>query len=114
MSIVTLDCTVLTNNYSLASTRESVTRRCFEELSDGGEKREIYMTQVEQLAAFVVRKSYEDLSEEARQQLKIRILDALGCAIGALEGPPIKMLRAQLKDFGGKPLVTMFGGDKTA
>src|SRR5216683_7769776 len=72
------------------------------------------MTQVEQLANFVVRMTYEDLSEEARQQLKIRILDALGCAIGALEGPPIKMLRAQLEDFGGKPLVTLIGGGKTA
>jgi 2-methylcitrate dehydratase len=72
------------------------------------------MTQVEQLAAFVVRMTFADLSEEARQQLKIRILDALGCAIGALEGPPIKMLRAQLEDFGGKPLVTLIGGGKTA
>ena len=72
------------------------------------------MTQVEQLAAFVVRMTYEDLSEEARQQLKIRILDALGCAIGALEGPPIKMLRAQLEDFGGRPLVTLIGGGKSA
>lgn len=72
------------------------------------------MTQVEQLAAFVVRMTYEDLSEEARHQLKIRILDALGCALGALEGPPIKMLRAQLEDFGGRPLVTLIGGGKTA
>ncbi|HVB25020.1 MAG TPA: MmgE/PrpD family protein [Ktedonobacteraceae bacterium] len=72
------------------------------------------MTQVEQLAAFVVRMRYEDLSEEARQQLKIRILDALGCAIGAVEGAPIKMLQAQLEDFGGKPLVTLIGGGKTA
>lgn len=72
------------------------------------------MTQVEQLAAFVTHARYEDLSEEARQQLKIRILDALGCAIGALEGPPLKMLRAQLEDFGGKPLVTLIGGGKTA
>lgn len=72
------------------------------------------MTQVEQLAAFVVRMTYENLSEEARQQLKIRIIDALGCAIGALEGPPIKMLRTQLEDFGGKPLVTLIGGGKTA
>src|SRR5579872_4568501 len=72
------------------------------------------MTQAEQLAAFVVRMTYDDLSEEARQQLKIRILDALGCAIGAMEGPPIKMLRTQLEDFGGKPLVTLIGGGKTA
>lgn len=72
------------------------------------------MTQVEQLAAFVVRMAYEDLSEEGRYQLKIRILDALGCALGAIEGPPIKMLQAQLEDFGGKPLVTLIGGGKTA
>jgi 2-methylcitrate dehydratase len=72
------------------------------------------MTQAEQLAAFVVRMTYEDLSEEARHQLKIHILDALGCAFGALEGPPIKMLRTQLEDFGGRPLVTLIGGGKTA
>jgi 2-methylcitrate dehydratase len=72
------------------------------------------MTRVEQLAAFVVHTKYEDLSDEARQQLKIHILDALGCAFGALEGDPIKMLRAQLEDFGGKPLVTLIGGGKTA
>ncbi|GHO49597.1 MmgE/PrpD family protein [Ktedonospora formicarum] len=72
------------------------------------------MTQVEQLAEFVVRARYEDLSEEARQQLKIRILDALGCAIGALDGPPIKALRTQIDDFGGRPLVTLIGGGRTA
>lgn len=72
------------------------------------------MTQVEQLAAFVARARYEDLSEEACQALKIRVLDALGCAIGALKGPPIKMLEAQLADFGGNPLATLIGGGKTA
>ena len=72
------------------------------------------MTQVEQLAAYVVRLTYDNLSEEARQQLKIHILDALGCAFGALEGPPIKLLREQLEDFGGRPLVTLIGGGKTA
>ncbi|GER91917.1 2-methylcitrate dehydratase [Dictyobacter vulcani] len=72
------------------------------------------MTQVEQLAAFVVRMKYEDLSQDARQQLKIRIIDALGCAIGALEGQPIKQLRAQLDDFGGNPLTTLIGGGKTS
>src|SRR5205814_465593 len=72
------------------------------------------MTQVEQLAAFVVQARYEDLSEEARQELKIRVLDALGCAIGALDGPPINMIREQIEDFGGKPLITLIGGGKTA
>src|SRR5438128_1315053 len=72
------------------------------------------MTKVEELAAFVVRSAYADLSEEARRELKIRVLDAIGCAIGALEGPPISMLRVQLEDFGGSPLVTLIGGGKTA
>src|SRR5436305_4302020 len=72
------------------------------------------MTQAEQLAGFVVQAKYDDLSEGARQQLKLRVLDALGCAIGALKGPPIRMLQAQLADFGGNPLVTVIGGDKTA
>lgn len=72
------------------------------------------MTQVEELAAFVTRMTYEDLSEEARHHLKMHMLDALGCAFGALEGPPIKMLRSQLEDFGGNPLVTLIGGEKTA
>jgi len=79
-----------------------------------GRRKEGEMTQVEQLAAFVEHMTYEDLSEEARHQLKIRILDALGCALGAIEGPPIKMLQAQIEDFGGKPLTTLIGGGKTA
>ncbi|HZU68253.1 MAG TPA: MmgE/PrpD family protein [Ktedonobacteraceae bacterium] len=72
------------------------------------------MTQVEQLAAFVERMRYEDLSEEASQQLKIHMLDALGCAFGALEGPPIALIREQLQDFGGKPLATLIGDGKNA
>jgi 2-methylcitrate dehydratase len=72
------------------------------------------MTHVEQLAAFVVRATYEDLSEEARQELKIHVLDALGCAIGALKGPPIKTLIAQIEEFGGNPLVSLIAGGKTA
>src|SRR5262245_1183657 len=59
------------------------------------------ITQAGRLAAFVVRASYDDLSEAARCHLKIRILDSLGCAIGALEGEPIRSLRAQIEDFGG-------------
>src|ERR1035437_7904612 len=42
------------------------------------------MTAVERLADFAVNTPYEKLSETARQQLKIRVLDALGCAIGAV------------------------------
>lgn len=76
--------------------------------------RKIDMTHAEQLAAFVVRASYEDLSEVARHQLKIRILDGLGCAIGALNGEPIRLLKAQIGEFDGAEHCTLIGGGKTA
>lgn len=72
------------------------------------------MTLAEQLASFVVRASYDNLSEIARQQLKIRILDALGCATGALDGEPIRLIRAQIEDFGGTDYCTLIGGLRTA
>ncbi len=72
------------------------------------------MTHAEQLAAFVVRASYEDLSEAARQQLKIRVLDGLGCAMGAQQGEPIRLLRAQVEDFDGAGHCTLLGGGKAA
>ena len=72
------------------------------------------MTRVEELATFVKRASFDALSEEARQQLKIRILDALGCAIGALEGEPVHLLKAQLDDFGGTGKCSLIGGGMTA
>jgi 2-methylcitrate dehydratase len=72
------------------------------------------MTEVERLATFVTRASYEALSTEACQALKSHTLDSLGCAIGALAGPPIKLLREHLEEFGGRPLATMIGDGRTA
>ena len=72
------------------------------------------MTHAEQLAAFVVRASYDDLSETARQQLKIRVLDGLGCAIAALQGEPIRLLKAQVEEFDGAEHCTLIGGGKAA
>jgi len=72
------------------------------------------MTHAEQLAAFVVRASYDDLSEAAHQQLKIRVLDGLGCAIGALRGEPIRLIRAQIEEFEGARQCTLIGGGKAA
>jgi len=72
------------------------------------------MTHVEQLASFVIQASYGDLSAAAREQLKVRILDALGCAIGALDGEPIRLIREQLEDFGGSGRCTLIGGGRTA
>ena len=55
------------------------------------------VTQAEQLASFIVKTSYDDMSEAVREDLRIRILDSLGCAIGALHQEPIRMIRAQLE-----------------
>jgi 2-methylcitrate dehydratase len=71
-------------------------------------------TLVHRLADFVVKAKFNDISDAAKQELKIRVLDALGCAIGAVEGEPIRLLRAQLEDFGGKEHCSLIGGGKTA
>lgn len=72
------------------------------------------MAIVNQLAAFVVGTKYADLSEAALHQEKIRILDALACAIGALEAEPINIIRSQIEDFGGEGRCTLIGGGQTA
>lgn len=68
------------------------------------------MSCIENLAAFVCRSAYEDLSDTARQQLKIRILDALGCAAGALDGEPVQIIRRQIGDFEPSGGCTLIGG----
>lgn len=76
-------------------------------------------SQVERMAKFVEGARFEALSPETRQQLKIRILDSLGCAIGALGGEPTRMIRAYIDDFGSRGRCTLIGGgtsdvDRTA
>ncbi len=72
------------------------------------------MAMVDELAEFVVAAGYDQLSEAARLQAKIRVLDALGCAIGALDAPLLKMIAAQNDDFGGNARCTLIGGGRTA
>ena len=72
------------------------------------------MTEVQQLAQFVNKKSYQDLSKEMIAVLKARILDSLGCAIGALQGEPIEKVRELIALFSDQPLVQLIGNGKTA
>ncbi|HVO84245.1 MAG TPA: MmgE/PrpD family protein, partial [Syntrophobacteria bacterium] len=58
------------------------------------------MTKAEQLADYVIRAGYDDMNDQIRRELKIRILDSLGCALGALGGEPIRLIREHLTDFG--------------
>ncbi len=70
--------------------------------------------EVESLAAFAVAARWEELSAEAVEALKIRVLDALGCAIGALNAPPVQAVRKLTTALGGNPLSTLIGAGRTA
>jgi 2-methylcitrate dehydratase len=72
------------------------------------------MTFAERMASFVTRTLPQDLSSVAIEQLKIRILDALGCAIAAMNADPMKLLRRHTAEFGGSSRCTIIGGGKTA
>jgi len=68
---------------------------------------------VHELSAFTKNASFKDLSHQAVEQLKIRLLDSLGTAIGALEGPPVQAIRTMIDEFGGSEMSTMIGDGKT-
>jgi len=68
----------------------------------------------ERLALFAHEASWRDLSHAARTALKIRVLDSLGCAYGALRGEPVRRLRKHIGAFGGSPVCTLIGGGRTA
>jgi 2-methylcitrate dehydratase len=72
------------------------------------------MTEVEQLARFVADRQFGDISVQAREQLKIRVLDTIGVAIGALDAPPMAAIAGLVDALGGRPLSTLIGGGKTA
>src|SRR6202045_3628660 len=67
-------------------------------------------TQVEALAKNAARASFADLSEEARRQLPIHILDSLGCCIAALGAGPVQACREQVAEFGGSGPCALTGG----
>ncbi len=75
-------------------------------------------TLAERMARFAVKATLDDLSDAARQQLKIRVLDALGCAIGAQDGAPVRLVRAQVDEFGSAgrehATATLIGGGRAA
>src|ERR1700690_1134532 len=70
------------------------------------------MTQVEALAKYAARASFDDLSAESRRQIPIHILDSLGCSIAALGAGPVEACRAQVADFGSDGTCALIGGGK--
>lgn len=72
------------------------------------------MTIASKLAKFVVDRSFEDLSLADISELKIRILDSLACAIGALNGEPVQIIQKYVKEMGGIGRCSLIGGGKTS
>ena len=72
------------------------------------------MTAVQHLARFTTEARWERVSQASQEALKKRVLDALGCAYGALGAAPIRAIREHTEDFGGRPLATLVGGGRTS
>lgn len=72
------------------------------------------MAIVHEMASFVNQASYNQLSSQAINQLKIRILDSLGTAIGAVEGEPVRIIREHIQDFARTGSNTLIGGGTTS
>lgn len=68
------------------------------------------MSIVEEMAEFVTHSRYEDLSAEARVQLSIRMLDTLGCAIGAIGADPVRRVRRFARSASREGPCTFIGG----
>ena len=67
-----------------------------------------------ELASFSQQSSFDDLSEEVRERMKVLLLDAIACAIGSLRSEPVQFLKEQVEEFGGSSITSLIGGHKTA
>lgn len=72
------------------------------------------MTMVQGLAEFVARSTFDDLSEAARDQLRIRVLDSLGCALGALDAEPVRRVRDFVTAYEASGPCGLIGGGRAA
>ena len=69
---------------------------------------------LQDLATFVRARAFRDLSDTSCELLKIRLLDSVGCAIGALGEGPIPALRRHIDEFGPGRGATLLGGGVAA
>jgi 2-methylcitrate dehydratase len=71
-------------------------------------------TEVQRLAEWVTATRFEQMTAQAPEAARLRILDSLGCALGALGSDVMLALRAEIDEMGGRPLCTLIGGGRTA
>ncbi|HET7675990.1 MAG TPA: MmgE/PrpD family protein [Gammaproteobacteria bacterium] len=72
------------------------------------------VTEVRRLAAFVHAARFAQIGSAALEQLKIRVLDTLGVAIGALDSAPLVAIHKLTESLGGNNASTLIGGGTSA
>src|SRR5919201_1179338 len=71
-------------------------------------------TLAHQLADYTCALRFEDLSNEVVHEVKRRVIDSLGCALGAWKEEPFVIARRVAADFSAKHGSTIFGTDHKA
>ncbi|MFL6567641.1 MAG: MmgE/PrpD family protein [Chthoniobacterales bacterium] len=71
-------------------------------------------TLAHQLANFACSLNYEDLGTNVVHEVKRRLIDSLGCALGAWHEEPCTIARNVVGDFSAKNGATVFGTTQTA
>ncbi|RRJ32480.1 MmgE/PrpD family protein [Halocatena pleomorpha] len=72
------------------------------------------MTTTAELADFALSVSYKELSEDVREELKKRVLDSIGIAVGALGADAIDSVRATCTELESDGPCRLWGTDRTA
>src|SRR4029077_18055572 len=62
-----------------------------------------------QLAEYACSLNFEDLSPEVVHEIKRRVIDSLGCALGAWDEEPCTIARTVASDFSAKNGATIIG-----
>jgi 2-methylcitrate dehydratase len=62
------------------------------------------------LASWVARVRYEDFPPEVIAKAKRLLLDTIGCAIGAIDGAPVRIAAEVVRQQGGHQQATVLGG----
>ncbi len=71
-------------------------------------------TLADRLAAFALATRFEDLPEAVVVEARRRLLDAFGCAAGALVEPAPGIARRVARRFGSEPGASLFGGGRSS
>jgi 2-methylcitrate dehydratase len=89
----------------------SVTSRLSHVASSGRDFKRVSMDQtLARLSTYTSSLAYDDLPAETRHQAKRLWVDTIGCAIGALNEPPIEMARALATGATGDRVAPVVGG----